>query len=93
MKTRKQGKKIMIFFFALLALLGVFLAYQILYLRKAHSTFENYYKFRGCTQLLQKTDNYGICKTIEGTAIKIVKYKDRWYLSGDLPVCLFHICF
>ena len=63
------------------------------YLRKAHSTFENYYVFRGCVQLLEKTDTYGTCKTNSGQVIKIVKYNNgRWYLDGDLPTCWHGIC-
>jgi hypothetical protein len=64
---------------------------QYLYLQKAHSTFENYYAFRGCTELIQKTDDYGICKTKDGQTIKIVKYQGKWYLDSDLP-CGF-LCF
>ncbi len=65
--------------------------YWTLYLQKAHSTFENYYAFRGCTQLLSKTDLYGICKTNSGQVIKIVRFQGKWYLDGDLP-CGF-LCF
>ena len=62
-------------------------------LDKAHSTFENYYAFRGCAQLIDKTDDYGICKTTSGAVIKIVKFQNKWYLDGDLPVCwFFNIC-
>lgn len=65
-----------------------------LYLRKAHSTFDDYYAFRGCVQLLDKTDTYGVCKTNSGEIIKIVEYQNRWYLDGDLPWgCLGKICF
>jgi hypothetical protein len=64
---------------------------QILFLRKAHSTFENYYAFRGCTQLIEKTPDYGTCKLNKGQTIKIVRFKDKWYLEGDLP-CGF-LCF
>jgi hypothetical protein len=63
------------------------------FLRRAHSSFENYYAFRGCKQLLQKTDGFGICKTDSGDVIKIVLYEGKWYLDGDLPVCYFNICF
>ena len=63
------------------------------YLRKAHSTFDNYYAFRGCTQLLEKTVAYGTCKTSLGKVIKIVKYDNRWYLDGDLPARFLNICF
>jgi len=58
---------------------------QIFILNKAHSTFENYYAFRGCAQLLEKTDTYGICKTSSGQTIKIVKIQNSWYLEGDGP--------
>jgi len=65
--------------------------YGVLYFEKAHSTFENYYAFRGCRKLVQKTDTYAVCKLDTGQAIKIVKYQDKWYLDGDLP-CGF-LCF
>jgi hypothetical protein len=78
-----------------LAVLGVLIisfgTYQVLYLKKAHSTFENYYAFRGCRQLLEKTQDYGLCKTNSGETIKIVKFQNKWYLDGDLP-CGF-LCF
>lgn len=64
---------------------------QVQMLSKAHSTFENYYAFRGCVQLQEKTADYGICKTDRGDVIKIVKFHDKWYLDGDLP-CGF-LCF
>lgn len=64
---------------------------QALLLRKAHSTFENYYAFRGCTQLLLKGQDFGVCKTNTNQTIKIVKFQDKWYLDGDLP-CGF-LCF
>ncbi|MEK7089485.1 MAG: hypothetical protein AAB920_01570 [Patescibacteria group bacterium] len=64
----------------------------VMYLRTAHSTFENYYAFRGCTQLLEKTDEYGTCKLSDGKVIKLVKFNERWYLDGDLPQCDFGIC-
>jgi hypothetical protein len=72
-------------------LIFIFGIYQLLLLQKAHSTFENYYAFRGCTQLFEKTQDYGICKTNTGQTIKIVKFQGKWYLDGDLP-CGF-LCF
>ena len=54
-------------------------------LRVAHSTFQNYYNFRGCVSLIEKTDTYGICKLASGKIIKLVKFQDKWYLNGDLP--------
>ncbi len=72
----------------------VFMIHQYLFLRKAHSTFENYYAFRGCVQLLEKKEDYGMCKTDNGQTIKIVKYHGRWYLDGDLPwACVGNMCF
>ena len=63
----------------------------MLFLQKAHSTFENYYNFRGCVELISKTDDYGFCKTASNQIIKIVKFQGKWYLAGDLP-CGF-LCF
>jgi len=76
---------------ALVVIIVVFAIWQVTLLNKAHSTFENYYNFRGCTQLLDKTDVSGTCLTKSGEAIKIVKFNDKWYLDGDLP-CGF-LCF
>lgn len=80
--------------FVAVLILAVFIK-QWFYLRNAHSTFENYYAFRGCEKLLKKTDTYGICKTSSGNTIKIVKYQNKWYLDGDLPwACVGNkICF
>lgn len=89
MKILKKRIIIIILFVGLL--IFIFGINQVLFLRKAHSTFENYYVFRGCTQLLKKTSNYGLCKTNTGQTIKIVKFQGRWFLDGDLP-CGF-LCF
>jgi len=72
----------------LVVALIVFGIYQIRLLHKAHSTFDNYYSFRGCVKLLKKTPTYGICKTNSGRTIKIVLYHGKWYLDGDLPINL-----
>jgi len=86
--------KIIIIVLFIGAFIVVFGINQIFYLRKAHGTFENYYAFRGCVQLLEKTEDYGICKTNTAQIIKIVKYQDKWYLDGDLPwACLGRVCF
>jgi hypothetical protein len=58
----------------------------------AHSTFENYYAFRGCVQLIDKTDTMGRCKTADGQTITLVKFHNQWYLDGDLPMCWGTIC-
>ncbi|MCL5431617.1 MAG: hypothetical protein M1484_00795 [Patescibacteria group bacterium] len=66
---------------------------QWLTLRRAHSSFENYYAFRGCVQLLSKTADSGTCKTNSGETIKIVKFNNKWYLNGDLPwACVGGLC-
>jgi hypothetical protein len=89
-----KNKKVTITIIVVGVLFFVFMFSQWLYLRKAHSTFENYYVFRGCIQLLERTDSYGICKTSTGQTIKIVKFDGKWYLDGDLPwACLNKICF
>jgi hypothetical protein len=58
---------------------------QFLVLQKAHSTFDNYYAFRGCVQLLSRTDTDGVCKTASGDTITIVLINGKWYLQGDGP--------
>lgn len=78
----KKKLTLVVVIFAIVAI--AFGINQTLILKKAHSTFENYYVFRGCVQLLEKTDIYGICRTNAGQTIKIVKYKNKWYLDGDL---------
>jgi hypothetical protein len=66
----------------------VFVAFaidQFFVLQKAHSTFDNYYAFRGCVQLLSRTDTSGVCKTASGDTITIVLINGKWYLQGDGP--------
>lgn len=75
------------------AVIFILCASQFLYVEKAHSTFENYYAFRGCTQLVERTDMYGICKTSSGQTIKMVLANGKWYLDGDLPTCWSNFCF
>ncbi len=58
---------------------------QFLVLQKAHSTFDNYYAFRGCTQLISQTATSGVCKTTSGDTITIVQINNQWYLQGDGP--------
>ena len=69
-------------FILIFLILGV---YWLFFLKIAHSSFENYYKFRGCVHLIEKTDNYGFCEISSGETIKLVKFNDKWYLDGDLP--------
>ncbi len=65
---------------------------QITILRKAHSSFENYYSFRGCTELVEKGPDYGVCRVSSGKTIKIVQFEGKWYLDGDLPNCGYSFC-
>jgi hypothetical protein len=70
---------------AILVLVSLFFCiYWINYLNIAHSSFENYYNFRGCVALLEKTDTYGICRLPSGQTIKLVKVNNKWFLDGDL---------
>lgn len=70
-------------------------ANQAMILQKAHSSFEDYYAFRDCRQLLAKSATSATCETSGGQVIKLVEYQNKWYLDGDLPACIFHgtICF
>ena len=77
----------------ILVVLGGFAVSQFLRVEKAHSTFDNYYAFRGCTKLIDKTATYADCQLPSGQIIKLVDFRDRWYLDGDLPTCFSNICF
>lgn len=86
-------KKIVLFIVACIVLvLGFIAVNQFLYVQKAHSTFANYYRFRGCVKLLQKTNTFATCALQSGTTIKIVNVNGKWYLDKDLPVCYFSFC-
>ncbi len=71
--------------------LGTFCLWQVLYLQKAHSTFDNYAAFRGCTQITSQTDTQGTCTTGSGQSVTIVKFNNKWFLQSDLPVCMITI--
>lgn len=77
-----KNKRVLIILAAIVFIFGI---YQFFMLRKAHSTFENYYSFRGCVELLEKTDVYATCKLKSGKIIKLIKFQNKWYLDGDLP--------
>ena len=87
----KKYKNLIIAAALIVIVVIIFGAYQIIMLKKAHSTFDNYYNFRGCTKLISRTSDYGICEISSGQTIKIVKFDNRWFLDGDLP-CGF-LCF
>lgn len=80
-----KHKKLIIVLVILAIICVIWCVWYVGYLNKAHSTFENYYAFRGCVELIEKTDTYGICKTDSDQTIKIVKYQGKWFLDGDLP--------
>jgi hypothetical protein len=86
----KKQIKVLIWIIVLLTIVLFILAiYWFDRLQIAHSTFEDYYKFRGCTELINRTNYYGFCQISSGEIIKIVKYNGKWYLDGDLPSGLF----
>jgi hypothetical protein len=95
--TLKVSKKLVIFLTIFTAIIIVCVLSLLLnyftFLRLAHSTFENYYAFRGCVQLLSKTAADATCKLVNGEIIKLVLFHNRWYLDGDLPSCLGNLCF
>ena len=71
---------------AIIAFVSIILvSVQIHTLNVAHSSFENYYNFRGCVQIIEKTDTYGVCKIPSGQTLKIVLIEGKWYLDGDGP--------
>jgi len=78
-------RKNITFVIVILLIFIIFGFFWINKLRVAHSSFENYYNFRGCVSLIEKTDTYGTCKLSSGKIIKLVKFKNKWYLDGDLP--------
>ncbi len=55
------------------------------YLIQAHSSFEHYYAFRGCKELVTKTDSDATCKLASGKMIRLVKIDIRWFLENDGP--------
>lgn len=75
----------------LIVILGAFCVWQVVYLREAHSTFDNYAAFRGCEEITSQTDTSGTCTLSNGQSITIVKFNNKWFLQGDLPVCMISI--
>jgi DNA-binding transcriptional regulator of glucitol operon len=65
--------------------IGVMGIHQIYRVNRAHSTFANYYAFRGCSQLISQTATSATCALPSGQVIEIVEYENKWYLNGDLP--------
>jgi len=89
--TIKKHKNLIIAGALIIVVIIFFGVYQVISLQKAHSTFENYYNFRGCVKLISRTSDYGICQTSSGQTIKLVRFENRWFLDGDLPCGI--LCF
>ena len=87
----KKHKNLIVVLVLIVVVTIIFSVNQIMMLQKAHSTFDNYYNFRGCIKLISKTSDYGICQISSEQIIKIVKFDNRWFLDRDLP-CGF-LCF
>jgi len=88
--TKKKLLAIFIIF-VIFCILGIFVIYQMTTTYNAHNTFVGYCKWRGLAVESQAAD-YGYCKNPStGKEYKIVLFKGRWYLDGDLP-CGF-LCF
>ncbi len=87
-----KNKLVLLFILGLVATIGFLGIREAVKTRQAHQSFENYYAFRGCSQLLERKADYGICKLPSGQNLKLVKFQERWYLDGDLPVCFFKVC-
>lgn len=90
--TISSNNKIVIAIAAVcLIILGIVVASQAITTYYAHDTFESYCAWRGLVVESKSTD-FGYCKNPKtGKLSKIVLYKGRWYLDGDLP-CGF-LCF
>ena len=83
---KPRNKKIILGVIGILVVVFAALAIdQLIVLQKAHSTFDDYYAFRGCAQLISRTDTSGVCKTTSGDTITIVEINGKWYLQGDGP--------
>ncbi|MCX6822661.1 MAG: hypothetical protein NTX91_01505 [candidate division SR1 bacterium] len=78
-------------FTILIILISAFLIYQMRTTYHAHDTFDGYCKRRGLVVISQQAD-FGYCKSIAtNKQYKIVLFKGRRFLDGDLP-CGF-LCF
>ena len=72
---------VIVFLFVVAVIFGV---YQVHTLNIAHSSLDNYAKFRGCASLPVKTDTYAMCTLASGQTIKLVQVNNKWFLDGDL---------
>ena len=74
-----------LFLIGTIILILLFIAgiYQYRMLQIAHSSFDNYYRFRGCVSLVSKTDTDAVCRLASGQTIKLVEVNNKWFLDGD----------
>jgi hypothetical protein len=71
--------------FLLCLVFGGFMVYQMITTYRAHDTFEGYCAWRGLV-VESKEQEFGYCKNpSDNTRFKIVLFKGRWFLDGDLP--------
>ncbi len=78
-------KQLLIIFIILVTIILLIAVVWIIKLKIAHSSFDNYYNFRGCKELINKTSDYANCKLTNGKIIKIVKIDNKWFLENDGP--------
>ncbi len=67
------------------SVIAALVVWQLIILRKAHSSFANYAAFRGCITITGQSAASGTCVRANGETITIVKSDGRWFLEGDLP--------
>ncbi len=70
--------------FAIFLFLSFLFVYQAITIIEAHKTFDGYCHWRGL-EIVNKTSDYGFCIDKSGREFKIILFKNRWYLDGDLP--------
>lgn len=81
-----MSRKTLITIVGIIAIVGISAGlYWNSYLEKAHSTFENYAAFRGCTSTPNRTATSSDCLLKSGDTIKLVEINNKWYLEGDGP--------
>ena len=79
-------KKVLLVIIGLCIVIVIALGIDQFYaVNKAHSTFDNYYAFRGCAKLISRASDSAVCQLPSGQTIKLVEYENKWYLDGDLP--------
>ena len=77
---KKKTFQVGILFLIYIVLIG---SYQMIRTYHAHDSLENYSNFRGCVQLINKTDTSAVCTLSSGKYITLVQVKGRWFLDGD----------